>query len=71
MTGTSKLLRIPAKVRTLAELCGVISQCDGLEHIVVLIEDGDGTWAMTLDGATAERMNWMLDRGKLLVHRAD
>lgn len=71
MTTPINLARVPEKVHTTEELCGVIRQVSGMESIVVLIEDGDGLWSMTLDGTTAERMNWMLDRAKLLLHRAD
>lgn len=68
---TPKLARVPEKVHSVDELCGVIAQVAGIENVVVLIEDGDGLWSMTLDGTTAERMNWMLDRAKLLLHKAD
>ena len=67
---TVKLARVPDKVHTIDELCGVITQVTA-ESIVVLIEDGAGLWSMTLDGTTAERMNWMLDRAKMLLHRID
>lgn len=58
----------PDRVHTLDEICGVIKQVP-IENIVVLIEDDDGLWTMVLDGTTAERVNWMLDRAKVLLHR--
>lgn len=71
MTEPVKLGRVPDKVRTLDELLGAVHQFAGIEHVVVIVEDGDGCTIMTIDGTTAERMNWMLDRAKLLLHRAD
>lgn len=65
------MLLIPNRVHTIDELVGTIKQIDNLESIVVLIEDKDSVWSMTIDGTTAERMNWMLDRAKLLLHKAD
>jgi hypothetical protein len=61
--------RVPDRVHTVDELCGVIRQMHAVETIVVLIQDHDGVWSMSLDGTTAERMNWILDRAKLLLHR--
>lgn len=61
---------MPDRVHTKNELLGALANAD-FENIVVLIEDGDGITAMTIDGTTAERMNWMLDRAKFLLHRAD
>jgi hypothetical protein len=67
---TVKLARIPDRVHTKAELLGILAQID-FRSIVVLIEEGDGVMSMTIDGTTAERMNWMLDRAKLRLHCAD
>lgn len=61
---------MPDRVHTKNELLGALANAD-FENIVVLIEDGDGITTMTIDGTTAERMNWMLDRAKFLLHRAD
>lgn len=66
-----KLLRVPAQCPSIAMLAGTIEKLENVQNIVVLIEDDDGTWLMTLEGATTERINWMLDRAKLLLHRAD
>lgn len=71
MTEPVKLGIVPDKVRTLDELLGAIQQFSGIEHVVVIVEDGDGVTTMTIDGTTAERMNWMLDRAKFLLHRSD
>lgn len=71
MAAPVKLGRVPDKVRTLDELLGAVRQFAGIEHVVVIVEDGDGVTTMTIDGTTAERMNWMIDRAKLLLHRAD
>jgi hypothetical protein len=67
---TVKFARIPDRVHTKEELFGILAQID-FENIVVLIEDHSDMWSMALDGTTAERMNWMLDRAKFLLHRAD
>ena len=69
MTDPIKLGRVPDKVRTLDELLGAIRQFVGIEHVVVIVEDADGITSMTIDGTTRERMNWMLDRAKFLLHR--
>lgn len=62
--------RTPARVHTLEELLGAVAQLN-VQNIVVLIEDDGGVWSMTIDGTTSERMNWMLDRAKFLLHRID
>lgn len=65
-----KFARTPDRVHTKEELIGVISQTD-FQNIVVLIEDNEGCIeTMTISGTTAERMNWMLDRAKVLLHRS-
>jgi hypothetical protein len=64
-------LGVPEKVHTIDEMCGVIRQFPGLENIVVIMEDAGGVTTMTLDGTAAERMNWMLDRAKFLLHEKD
>jgi hypothetical protein len=63
-----KLARLPDRVHTLDEMFGAVKQIDGMVSIIVLVEDGSGVVTMTLDGTTAERMNWMLDRAKILLH---
>jgi hypothetical protein len=64
----AKLLRVPDRVHTKEEMLGLLAKMD-FENVVVLIEDADGVWSMTLDGTTSERMNWMIDRVKILLHR--
>ena len=64
------VLKVPDRVHTLDELIGVIKQMP-MENIMVLVHDQDGVTTLTLDGTTAERMNWMLDRAWLLLHRGD
>lgn len=66
-----KLLRIPERVHTLDELMGTMRQLDDVQNVVVIVEDGEGITTLTINGITAERMNWMLDRAKMLIHRAD
>lgn len=66
-----KLLKIPLRVYSREELLGTVAKLEGVENIVVLIEDEAGIWLMVVDGTTSERINWMLDRAKFLLHRAD
>lgn len=66
-----KLLKIPVRVYSREELLGTVAKLEGVENIVVLIEDEAGIWLMVVDGTTHERINWILDRAKFLLHRAD
>lgn len=66
-----KLLQLPERVHTVEEMAGLISKLESVNHIIVVVEDAVGIITMALDGTTAERMNWMLDRAKFLLHRAD
>lgn len=59
---------IPERVHSIDEMLGMIKQLPNVLNIVCIIEDEDGVTTMTVDGTTAERMNWMLDRAKLLLH---
>ncbi len=70
MNNVVKLARLPDRVHAKDELLGALAQID-FQNIVVIIEDAEGIVTMTLDGTTAERMNWMLDRAKLRLHRAN
>jgi hypothetical protein len=65
-----RLLKVPQKVHSLEEMFGVISRLEGVSDVVAIVRDEDGVWAMVIDGTTAERMNWMLDRVKLLLQGA-
>lgn len=66
--GTVTQFKVPDRVHIVDELCGIIKRIE-VAHMVVLVEDETGVWSMVLDGTTAERMNWILDRAKLLLHR--
>lgn len=66
-----KLLQIPERVHTVEEMAGLLCKLEGVENVVLIIEDSEGITTMVVDGTTAERMNWMLDRAKFLLHRAD
>lgn len=66
-----KIGRVPDRVHSLEELFGAVAQMDGVESVVVVVHDADGCTTLTIDGTTAERMNWMLDRAKHLLHRSD
>lgn len=35
---------------------------------MVIVEDAEGVWMMQEVGATLERINWMLDRAKFMLH---
>lgn len=65
-----KLARVPHRVHTMDELLGLVAQLP-IRNIVIMIEDDEGVMSLTLDGTTSERMNWMLDRAKFLLHKAD
>lgn len=67
---TPKLLRVPHQCRSREMLLGTIAKLDDVENMVVLVLDEEGIWLLH-DGATSERINWMLDRGKLNLHEAD
>jgi beta-phosphoglucomutase-like phosphatase (HAD superfamily) len=66
-----RLLKVPKRVHSREELLGTISKLEGVENLVALIEDEAGVWLMVVDGTTYERINWLLDRAKLLLHRGD
>lgn len=68
MSTTVKLARVPRTIHTREELLGVVAQLEDVRTLMVLVEDQDGVWVMQIDGTTAERMNWMLDRAKRLLH---
>jgi small nuclear ribonucleoprotein (snRNP)-like protein len=65
-----RLLRVPVKMASREMLVGTLNKLDDVENIVVIVNDAEGCWLMTEDGTTSERMNWMLDRAKLLLHKA-
>ena len=63
-----KMLRIPVKIKSREMLVGTLEKLEDVEHLVVLVEDKDGVWLLIEDGTTLERINWMLDRAKMMVH---
>jgi hypothetical protein len=65
-----RLLRVPVKMTSRDMLVGTINKLEDVENIIVIVEDAKGVWLMVEDGTTSERMNWMLDRAKLLLHKA-
>ena len=67
----AKLLRVPRTCHTKEMLLGTVAQLEDVQNIVVIIEDCEGVWTLMLDGTTAERINWMLDRAKLTLHNVD
>lgn len=62
--------KTPNKVYTIDEMFGAVKLLD-FENVVVIVNDADGVEMMTLEGTTAERVNWLLDRAKLLLHKAN
>lgn len=66
-----RLARVPERVHSIEEMFGVVEKLEEMQHIVVLVDDGEGVISMTIDGTTAERINWMLDRAKLMLHGVD
>jgi hypothetical protein len=65
---TPKMLRVPQRMPTREMLIGTLSKLQDVQHIVVLVEDDAGVWMMHECDLTLERINWMLDRGKVLIH---
>lgn len=63
-----KLLRVPTKCQTKEMLAGTMVKLENVEDIVVLINDNEGVWLMVIDGTTLERINFMLDRAKFMIH---
>ena len=61
--------RMPDRLHSKEEMFGAINNLENIENIMCLIEDEDGVLIITIDGITAERMNWMLDRAKILLHK--
>ncbi len=63
-----KLLRVPLKLKSRDMLIGTISKLEQVEDILVIVNDDEGIWILTEDGSSHERLNWMLDRAKMLIH---
>jgi hypothetical protein len=68
MSEKVKLLRVPARFQNREMMINTISQLENTKTIVVLVEDDEGVWTMFEEGATLERINWMLDRAKVMLH---
>ena len=65
------LLRVPQRLPTREMLIGTLQKLEGVENVVVLVEDAEGVWVMQEGDVAVERINWMLDRAKLMIHRVD
>ena len=63
-----KLLRVPVRCQSKDMIFGTIKQLDNIQNLVVLLEDEEGVWLMIEHGITLERINWMLDRAKSIIH---
>lgn len=63
-----KLLRVPVRCVDRDSLLGTIRQLENVENLVILVNDDDGTWILVEPGTTIERINWMLDRAKIMLH---
>ncbi len=62
------LLRVPKRMPTRAMLVGTLEKLEGVENIMVIVEDAEGVWLMHEGDTALERLNWMLDRVKLVIH---
>lgn len=63
-----KLLRVPQRMPTREMLIGTLQKLENVQNILVIIEDDEGTWIMQEGNVTLERMNWMIDRAKRILH---
>jgi hypothetical protein len=64
------LLRVPKRLPTREMLIGTLEKLEGVENVVVLVEDDVGVWIMHVGDTPLERINWMLDRAKFTIHEA-
>ena len=64
----SKLLRVPQRMPTREMLIGTLQQLEGVQNILVIVEDDEGCWIMHEKDTTLERLNWMIDRAKRMIH---
>ena len=62
------LLLVPQRMPTREMLIGTLEKLEGVENLVVIVEDESGCWIMHEGDTTLERLNWMLDRAKMMVH---
>jgi hypothetical protein len=62
------LLRVPQRMPTREMLVGTLQKLEGVKNILVVVEDEEGCWIMHEKDTTLERLNWMIDRAKRMVH---
>jgi hypothetical protein len=67
----NKLLRVPQRMPTREMLIGTLQKLENVQNIMVIVEDAEGVWMMQEADATLERLNWMLDRVKFMLHDKD
>ena len=65
----TKLLRVPQRMPTREMLIGTLQQLEGVQNILVVVEDDEGCWIMHEKDITLERLNWMVDRAKRMIHK--
>lgn len=65
---TNKLLRVPKRIPTREMLIGTLEKLEDVQSILVIVEDAEGCWIMQEADITLERMNWMVDRAKMMIH---
>jgi len=63
-----KLLRVPQRMPTREMLIGTLQKLEGVKTLLVIVEDEEGIWIMHERDTTLERLNWMVDRAKQLLH---
>jgi 2-phospho-L-lactate guanylyltransferase (CobY/MobA/RfbA family) len=64
----NKLLRVPQRLPTREMLIGTLHKLENVQNIVVIVEDEAGIWIMQEADVTLERINWMFDRAKKMLH---
>jgi hypothetical protein len=62
------LLRVPKRMPTREMLVGTLQKLEGVENVLVVVEDAEGVWLMHEGDTTLESLNWMLDRAKITIH---
>lgn len=63
-----KLLRVPQRMPTREMLIGTLHKLENVQNILVIVEDDEGCWIMQERDTTLERLNWMVDRAKRMLH---
>jgi len=58
----------PKRVHSLDEMFGTISKIENVENVICIVETDEGYRLMVIDGVTQERVNWLLDCGKRILH---